>query len=107
PAASPSAFTTHGVRATASVAAVGTPAACITALANAFEPSICAAAAHAPKAAIPGLPGAAWSSVSDGLRAMLQASACSRAPEPTRSTRTRGVYFRRLPFPATWQDGTQ
>ena len=37
---------------------------------------------------MPGLPGAAWSSVSAGLAARRQASACSRAPEPTRSTFT-------------------
>ena len=44
PAASPSAFTTHGGRATASERAVGTPAASITSFENAFEPSIRAAA---------------------------------------------------------------
>ena len=43
---------------------------------------------HAPSAAIPGLPGAACSSESDGLREIPQASACSRAPEPTTSTFT-------------------
>ncbi len=41
-----------------------------------------------PSAAIPGLPGAACSSESDGLRASAHASACSRAPEPTTSTLT-------------------
>ena len=49
PAASPSAFTTHGGRAIASRAAVGTPAAAMTSFANAFEPSIRAAAALGPK----------------------------------------------------------
>ena len=44
---------------------------------------------QSPKAAIPGLPGAACSSVSEGLVEMRQASACSRAPAPTRSTFTR------------------
>ena len=44
PAASPSTLTTHGGRATASVSAVGTPAAARTALAKLFEPSILAAA---------------------------------------------------------------
>ena len=56
PAASPSAFTTHGGRATASVAAVGTPAASSTSFANAFEPSIRAAAALGPKTAIARVP---------------------------------------------------
>ncbi len=45
-----------------------------------------------PRAAMPGLPGAAWSSVSRVLCASRQASACSRAPEPTTSTFTRRVY---------------
>ena len=45
---------------------------------------------------MPGFPGAAWSSVSDGLCASCQASACSRAPEPTRSTFTRRVYSGRF-----------
>ena len=40
PAASPSALTTQGGRATASVRAVGTPAASMTSFANRFEPSI-------------------------------------------------------------------
>ena len=65
PAASPSSFTTYGgpnpssaAAASAGVeqvrdAAVGTPAAAITSLANAFEPSIRAAAALGPKQAIP------------------------------------------------------
>ena len=53
PAARPSAFTTHGGRATDSVSAVGTPAARSTSFANVFEPSICAAAALGPKTAIP------------------------------------------------------
>ena len=53
PAARPSAFTTHGGRATASWAAVATPAAASTSLANALEPSIAAAAALGPKTAIP------------------------------------------------------
>ncbi len=53
PAASPSAFTTQGGRATASVSAVGTPAARITSFANVFEPSICAASPLGPKTAIP------------------------------------------------------
>ena len=38
---------------------------------------------------MPGLPGAACSSVSAGLCARRHASACSRAPEPTTSTFTR------------------
>src|SRR5207249_890319 len=42
----------------------------------------------------PGLPGAAWSSVRRVLCARRQASACSRAPEPTTSTFTRRVYSR-------------
>ena len=37
---------------------------------------------------MPGLPGAAWSSAREGLCASDRASACSRAPEPTRSTFT-------------------
>ena len=136
PAASPSTLRTQGARATASVSAVGTPAAAITSFANDFEPSIRAAAALGPKTAspacrsssptpatsgasgptttsstsrlrasasrpspssartgwqwpsraIPGFPGAAWSSVRRGDRASPQASACSRPPEPTRST---------------------
>ena len=135
PEARPSAFTTHGGRATASASAVGTPAARITSLANAFDPSIRAASRPGPKtampacrsssatpatsgpsgptttssaprlraspsraspssartgwqsprAAMPGFPGAACSSV-PGRCASFQASACSRPPEPTRST---------------------
>ena len=42
--------------------------------------------------AIPGLPGAACSSVRLGDWASFQASACSRPPEPTMRTRTEGVY---------------
>ena len=42
--------------------------------------------------AIPGLPGAACSSVRSGDCASFQASACSRPPEPTTRTRTAGVY---------------
>ena len=53
PAARPSALTTHGGRATASAAAVGTPAAAITSFANDFDPSIAAAAELGPKTAIP------------------------------------------------------
>ena len=49
PDASPSAFTTHGARATESEAAVGTPAASITSFANDFDPSIRAASADGPK----------------------------------------------------------
>ena len=49
PAARPSAFTTHGGRAIGSRAAAGTPAAAMTSFANAFEPSIRAAAALGPK----------------------------------------------------------
>ena len=139
PAASPSALTTHGSRATASPSGVGTPAACMTSFAKRFEPSIRAAAAlgpntatppsrsasatpdtsgtsgpittrsiasarasaskpsascactgwHGPSPAIPGLPGAACSSVSRGLCASFQASACSRPPDPTTRTFTR------------------
>ena len=59
PAASPSAFTTHGGRATETVSATGTPAAVITSLAKDFEPSIRAAAALGPNTAIP-----AWRSSS-------------------------------------------
>src|SRR5919197_5516746 len=43
---------------------------------------------HSPRRAIPGLPGAACRSVSDGDCASFQASACSRPPEPTRRTLT-------------------
>ncbi len=53
PAASPSAFTTHGARGSSSVAAIGTPAEAITSFANVFEPSIRAAAALGPKTATP------------------------------------------------------
>ena len=138
PAASPSTLTTHGGRATASVSAVGTPAAARTALAKLFEPSIRAAARPGPKTAtplrrsrsatpatsgasgpittrsmsrlrarpsrlspssartgwqspsraIPGLPGAACSDSSPGACASFHASACSRPPDPTRSTFT-------------------
>ena len=139
PDARPSALITHGARATDSVSAVGTPAARSTSFANAFDPSIRAAAAlgpntatpfcrnrsatpatrgasgpitarsastvsarlsspspssartgwQRPRLAMPGLPGAACSSVSAGLCASRHASACSRAPEPTTSTFTR------------------
>ena len=53
PAASPSALTTHGARATSSCRAVGTPAAAITSLANSLEPSIRAAAAPGPNTEMP------------------------------------------------------
>ena len=53
PAASPSTLTTHGGRATASVSAVGTPAAASTVLGELFEPSILAAARPGPKTATP------------------------------------------------------
>ena len=59
PAASPSLFTTQGALATGSVRAVGTPAASMTSLANAFEPSIRAAIAFGPKTAMP--PRRRWS----------------------------------------------
>src|SRR5512133_2584652 len=41
---------------------------------------------------MPGFPGAQWSSVKPGLRASFHASACSRPPDPTRSTFTTRVY---------------
>ena len=47
-----------------------------------------------PRLAMPGLPGAACSSVSAGLCASRHASACSRAPEPTTSTFTRASLLR-------------
>jgi len=53
PAARPSALTTHGARASSSVAAVGTSAAASTSLANAFDPSIRAAALLGPNTATP------------------------------------------------------
>jgi hypothetical protein len=43
---------------------------------------------HCPRAAMPGLPGAACSSSSSGLAESFQASACSRPPDPTISTFT-------------------
>src|SRR5436190_18738118 len=43
---------------------------------------------------MPGLPGAACSSLKDGLCASRHASACSRAPEPTTSTFTRASLLR-------------
>src|SRR3990172_7442031 len=43
---------------------------------------------------MPGLPGAACSSVSDGDWVSFQASACSRPPDPTRRTFTRPSLFR-------------
>ena len=43
-----------------------------------------------PSCAMPGFPGAAWTSSTDGLCASFQASACSRPPEPTTRTLTRG-----------------
>ena len=46
-------MTTHGGRASGSRAAVGTPAADITSFANAFDPSIRAAAALGPKTEMP------------------------------------------------------
>src|SRR5437764_8712589 len=60
---------------------------------------------QSPSRAIPGLPGAAWSSASVGLCASRHASACSRAPEPTRSTRTRRVYCGVSCFPRTGHHG--
>ena len=59
PAASPSALTTHGARATDIVSANGTPAARMTSLAKLFDPSICAAAALGPNTATP--PRRSWS----------------------------------------------
>ena len=53
PAASPSALTTQGGRATGIVAAVATPAASMTSFAKSFEPSIRAASAPGPKTATP------------------------------------------------------
>ena len=43
---------------------------------------------QSPSAAIPGLPGAACSAVTPDACASFQASACSRPPDPTRSTFT-------------------
>ena len=43
---------------------------------------------QSPSRAIPGLPGAACSAASPGAWASFQASACSRPPDPTRSTFT-------------------
>ena len=144
PAARPSSFTTYGApsssrAATASARvsqtnarAVGTPAAAMTSLANALDPSSRAASRLGPKqaiprsrtasatpatsgasgptttrsaprsaasaataspdsgstswsvatAAIPGLPGAAWTSVTPGSRERARARACSRPPVP-------------------------
>ena len=53
PEARPSAFTTHGARATGSVAAIGTPAVRSTSFAKVFEPSMRAAAALGPKTVMP------------------------------------------------------
>ena len=53
PAARPSAFTTQGACGVVSRLAVGTPAATMTSLPNAFDPSIRAAAALGPKTARP------------------------------------------------------
>ena len=53
PAASPSALTTQGGRATGIVSAVATPAALMTSLAKLFDPSIRAASAPGPKTATP------------------------------------------------------
>jgi hypothetical protein len=55
PAASPSALTTQGGRATDIVSAAATPASRITSFAKAFEPSIRAAAALGPKTAMPAI----------------------------------------------------
>ena len=144
PAASPSSLTTYGAPSSSSAAAassavvqtkaraVGTPAAAITSLANALDPSSRAAAPEGPKhrdagrahrvgdagdqrrlgpdddqvdaergrqrghraavervdvvqrrdAAMPGLPGAACTSVTAGSGASARASACSRPPVP-------------------------
>ena len=53
PAASPSALSTQGATGSASVIAVGTPAAAITSFANVFEPSIAAAPRDGPNTGIP------------------------------------------------------
>src|SRR5436190_19043134 len=53
---------------------------------------------------MPGFPGAACSSVRVGLCASRHASACSRAPEPTSSTFTRGAYFAGLTSAAARHD---
>jgi len=46
-------------------------------------------AVFGPSAAMPGFPGAAWSSSTPALRDSDQTSACSRPPDPTTSTRMR------------------
>ncbi len=53
PAARPSALRTQGATGSASVAAVGTPAAAITSFANVFEPSIAAAPREGPNTEMP------------------------------------------------------
>ena len=47
---------------------------------------------HAPSRAMPGFPGAQMSVSTDSSVARAAAMACSRPPEPIRSTRTRPVY---------------
>src|SRR6185437_9572647 len=54
---------------------------------------------HVAQAATPGFPGAAWSSERRALCDSRQASACSRAPEPTRSTFTAASLLRALDGP--------
>ncbi len=78
PAASPSSLTTHGGSARSSVRALGTPAASITSFANAFDPSICAAAALGPKTAMPRRRSSSASPATSG----------ASGPTTTRSTRS-------------------
>ena len=111
PAARPSTLTTHGGRATASAGAVGTPAASSTSLANAFEPSIRAAARVGPNTATPAVGGACRRSRRRAApparrrpgrsRARDRARAAPRRPRPARdgtapSARDAGIARRRV-----------
>ena len=107
PAARPSSFTTYGGPNPSSAAAasagveqvrgraVGTPAAAITSLANAFEPSIRAAAALGPKQAIPAARTASAAPATSGTSGPITtrsartspASAATAAGSPTASGR--------------------
>ena len=80
PAASPSALTTHGVRGSASSAAVGTPAACRTSLAKDFEPSMRAAPALGPKTAVPAARSSSASPATSGASGPITTSSIRKAP---------------------------
>src|SRR3954447_14400194 len=99
PAASPSSLTTYGAPASSSAVsssagpptaqkpAVGTPAAVITCLAKALEPSICAACCDGPKQAMPASRTASATPATSGTSGpMTTRSACHSVASPATAT---------------------